>query len=78
MGMTGIPCEPLPGRPSQHIPVDVIDDGGYMGPESENEETKGEAIDEEDVEPEFRGHRYISCIPEGNKRIWGNRWMSSV
>ena len=54
MGMRGTPYEPIPGKPSQHIPVDVADDGQYMGADSENEEQKDKTINDEDDEQEFK------------------------
>ena len=46
--------EPILGRPSQHIPVDVIDDGGFMEFDSENEEFPKEIIDDEADDQEFK------------------------
>ena len=54
LGMNGTPCEPIPGKPSQHIPVDVVDDGEYMGLDSENEELPTEIINDEVDEQEFK------------------------
>ena len=38
--MKGTPWEPIPGKDDQHIPVDIAENGDYMGSESENEETQ--------------------------------------
>ena len=40
--MVGTPWEPVPGKDDQHIPVDIVDNGEYMGSDSENEEMKAD------------------------------------
>lgn len=47
LGMNGTPWEPIPGRPNQHIPVNVTDNGEYLGPECEFEERPVEQTDDE-------------------------------
>ena len=53
--MKGTPWELVPGRPGQHIFVDVVDGGEYLGVESENEEVQDQRVDEADHEQEFKG-----------------------
>lgn len=52
--MCGTPWEPIPGKYGQHIPVDMVDNGEYMGLDSENEETRIEKADDEADWKEFR------------------------
>ena len=54
LGMQGPPCEPVPGKASQHIPVDVFDDGECMGPDSENEDLPTKIFEDEAEERGFK------------------------
>ena len=54
LGMQGTPCEPVPGKASQHIPVDVVDDRECMGPDSENEDLPTKRVDDEAEERDFK------------------------
>ena len=52
--MSWTPWEFTPGKRSQHVPVNVAEDGERMGSASENEETHIEPINDEPNEQEFR------------------------
>ena len=54
MEMTGAPWEPVLGKDDQHIPVDIADNGGCMGSESENEDEKRDEVNDEDEEQEYK------------------------
>ena len=54
MEMKGAPWEPVIGKQSQHIPVDVADNCDYMGSDSENEEMKTEEANDEMEDKEYR------------------------
>jgi hypothetical protein len=52
--MVGTPWEPVLGKDDQHIPVDIADNGEYMGSESENEEKQIDHGEDEDENPEYK------------------------
>ena len=51
--MVGTPWEPVPSKNNQHVPVDVAEDGEFMGADNENEEVHSEPMDDEAGEQEL-------------------------
>ena len=62
LDMKGTPWEPILGRYNQHIPVDIADNGGYMGHDIENENVTVDVVDDE----------------AGNQKVWHDSRMCSM
>ena len=54
--MVGTPWEPILGKEDHHIPVDIADNGDFMGSESENEDEQPIQVDEENDNQEYKGN----------------------
>ena len=61
LDMKGVPWEPAPGRPNQHIPVEIDQDGQAMDKTKENLVPKKENIDDEEQEYHHKTHTTYTC-----------------
>ena len=53
LSMRGVPWEPVPGRQSQHIPVEIGQDGQTLDEPAENQFLQKEDVGEDEREPEY-------------------------
>ena len=81
LNMQGFPWQPVPGKPGQHILVEINENGETMDEEDENETPLQEDKDIDEEDPDYQKQKngsQFTRVTQGNFEVWRNRGMPGV